>query len=75
MRREFPVTYYEWFEEAFVREANEFTDICLDRRELPMMLEGAVRAVKIGCALQESMVSGKKIWFDERGRRVEGSRL
>ncbi|KAL8897343.1 MAG: hypothetical protein Q9192_002623 [Flavoplaca navasiana] len=75
VRREFPATYYERFEEAFVREANEFTGICLDGGELPMMLEGAVQAVKIGCALQESMVSGKKIWFDEMGRRVERSRL
>ncbi|KAL8887481.1 MAG: hypothetical protein Q9215_004956 [Flavoplaca cf. flavocitrina] len=75
VRREFPATYYERFEEAFVREANEFTSICLDGGELPMMLEGAVQAVKIGCALQESMVSGKKIWFDEMGRRVERSHL
>ncbi|KAL8648910.1 MAG: hypothetical protein Q9226_005795 [Calogaya cf. arnoldii] len=30
VRREFPATYYERFEDAFVREANEFTAVCLD---------------------------------------------
>ncbi|KAI4090106.1 MAG: hypothetical protein LQ339_008419 [Xanthoria mediterranea] len=75
VRREFPATYYERFKEAFVREANEFVAICLDGGELPMKLEGAVQAVRIGCALQESLISGEKIWFDEMGRRVERSRL
>ncbi|KAL8680118.1 MAG: hypothetical protein Q9186_003642 [Xanthomendoza sp. 1 TL-2023] len=75
VRREFPATYYERFEDAFVKEANEFTAICLDGGELPMKLEGAVQAVRIACALQESLVSGKKIWFDEQGRRLERSRL
>ncbi|KAL8789181.1 MAG: hypothetical protein Q9213_001288 [Squamulea squamosa] len=77
VRREFPPTYYERFEEAFVREANEFTEVCLEGGELPagMKLEGAVEAVRIGCALQESLRSGEKIWFDEGGRRVERNRL
>lgn len=75
MRREFPATYYERFKDAFVTEANEFVAICLDGGELPMKLEGAVQAVRIGCALQESLISGEKIWFDEMGRRVERSRL
>ncbi|KAL8684621.1 MAG: hypothetical protein Q9224_006229, partial [Gallowayella concinna] len=71
VRREFPATYYERFEDAFVKEANEFTAICLDGGELPMKLEGAVQAVRIACALQESLVSGEKIWFDGEGRRME----
>lgn len=75
VRREFPATYYERFEDAFVREANEFTAICLDGGELPRKLEGAGQAVRIGCALQGSLISGKKIWFDEMGRRLERSRL
>ncbi|KAI4237845.1 MAG: hypothetical protein LQ349_001540 [Xanthoria aureola] len=75
VRREFPATCYERFKDAFVREANEFVAICLDGGELPMKLEGAVQAVRIGCALQESLISGEKIWFDEMGRRVERSRL
>jgi myo-inositol 2-dehydrogenase/D-chiro-inositol 1-dehydrogenase len=35
-----------------------------------MRLEGAVNAVKVGCALQESLITGKKIEFDEIGRRI-----
>jgi len=71
VRREIPPHYYGRFEQAFVTEANEFTAACLDDLKLPMKLTGAVQAVKIGCALQESLNSGKKIYFDEVGRRVE----
>lgn len=38
-------------------------------------LEGAVRAVEIGGALQESLRCGEKIFFDEAGRRRERARL
>lgn len=71
VRREIPAHYYGRFEQAFVQEANEFTTCCLDDKKLPMKLSGAVQAVKIGCALQESLNSGKKIWFDEVGQRAE----
>jgi len=71
IRREIPSDYYGRFEQAFVVEANEFTEAVLDNKKLPMKLTGAVQAVAIGCALQESLVSGKKIFFDETGRRVE----
>ncbi|OCK80092.1 NAD(P)-binding protein [Lepidopterella palustris CBS 459.81] len=75
IRREIPPHYYGRFEEAFVVEANEFTECCLEDRPLPFKLTGAVQAVKIGCALQESLNSGRKIWFDETGRRVERGML
>jgi myo-inositol 2-dehydrogenase/D-chiro-inositol 1-dehydrogenase len=75
VRREIPPNYYGRFEQAFVTEANEFTAACLDDLKLPMKLTGAVQAVKIGCALQESLNSGKKIYFDEVGRRVEKASL
>jgi myo-inositol 2-dehydrogenase / D-chiro-inositol 1-dehydrogenase len=71
VKREIPGDYYGRFEQAFVNEANEFTACCLDDTKLPMKLSGAVQAVEIGCALQESLNSGKKIYFDEVGRRVE----
>lgn len=35
-----------------------------------MRLEDAVMAVRIAAALQESLVTGRKIEFDERGERV-----
>ncbi|KAK8200523.1 hypothetical protein HDK77DRAFT_230578 [Phyllosticta capitalensis] len=75
VRREIPQHYYGRFEHAFVTEANEFTAACLDNTKLPFKLSGAVQAVKIGCALQESLNSGKKIWFDETGRRIEKANL
>ena len=75
IRREIPQTYYRRFEHAFVAEANEFTACCLDGGDVPVPLEGAVTAVRIGCALQEAMITGRKIWFDEQGRRVERAKL
>lgn len=75
IRREIPTDYYGRFQAAFVTEANEFTACCLDNTRPPMSLDGAVKAVTIGCALQESLISGKKIEFDESGRRVEQARL
>lgn len=75
IRREIPAHYYGRFEQAFVNEANEFTACCLEDLKLPMKLTGAVQAVKIGCALQESLNSGQKIYFDEVGRRTEKAQL
>ncbi|KAJ5368525.1 uncharacterized protein N7496_008285 [Penicillium cataractarum] len=75
VRREIPQTYYDRFEYAFVTEANEFTASVLDGTPLPLDLTAAVQAVRIGAALQESMVSGKKIFFDEQGNRTEVARL
>ncbi|KAH6894364.1 hypothetical protein B0T10DRAFT_435913 [Thelonectria olida] len=75
VRREIPHDYYGRFEHAFVTEANEFTAACLDNNKLPFKLTGAVQAVKIGCALQESLNSGQKINFDETGRRIENVKL
>lgn len=71
IRREIPQHYYDRFEQAFVTEAIEFTSACLDNTPLPLDLNSAVQAVKIGCALQESLITGKKIFFDENGNRVE----
>lgn len=75
IRREIPGTYYDRFEQAFVTEANEFAAVCLDNGKVPMKLTGAVQAVKIGCALQESLITGSKIRFDETGKRLENPRL
>ncbi|KAH6997461.1 hypothetical protein EDB80DRAFT_781252 [Ilyonectria destructans] len=71
IRRELPQDYYARFEYAFVAMTNEFTAACLDNTELPFKLSGAVKALTIGSALQESMKSGKKINFDETGRRID----
>lgn len=75
VRREIPQTYWDRFEYAFVTEANEFTGAVLDNKPLPLELTAAVQAVRIGAALQESLISGQKIFFDEQGNRTEVSRL
>lgn len=75
IRREIPANYYGRFREAFITEANEFTASCLDDTAPPLQLDAAVKAVTIGCALQESLITGKKIEFDESGHRVEASKL
>jgi len=58
-----------------VTEANEFVEACSENKKLPFKLSGAIQAVKIGCALQESLNSGKMISFDETGRRIEKANL
>ena len=72
IRREVQPDYYSRFREAFINEANEFAACCLDNTEPPFRLEGAVSALRIGQALQESLVTGRKIEFDMTGRRKQG---
>lgn len=73
--REVPAHYYGRFEQAFVNETNEFTDCCLDDKPLPLKLINAVKAVQIGAWLQEALVTGKQITFDETGKRIEAAKL
>jgi myo-inositol 2-dehydrogenase / D-chiro-inositol 1-dehydrogenase len=71
IRREIPADYYGRYREAFIQLAQEFTACCLDNTAVPVPLKGAVKAVAIGCALQESLISGKKIDFDANGNRID----
>lgn len=73
--REVPAHYYGRFELAFVNECNEFAEACLDDKPLPLKIANAVKAVEIGAALQEALVSGIQIRFDETGRRIETTKL
>lgn len=66
-RRELPKHYYDRFRDAFITEAHEFTTCCLDNLPIPVSLESSVRAIAIAEALQRSLVTGKKIVFDEDG--------
>lgn len=70
VRRACVPDYYGRFEHAFVQEANEWTACVLEGKPVPVPLEGAVRALEIGCALQESLRMARKIEFDEAGRRL-----
>ncbi|GAD91794.1 NAD-binding Rossmann fold oxidoreductase family protein [Paecilomyces variotii No. 5] len=68
-RRELPQHYYERFREAFITEAYEFTACCLDNTSPPISLQSSVKAVGIGQALQRSLISGEKVFFDERATK------
>jgi myo-inositol 2-dehydrogenase/D-chiro-inositol 1-dehydrogenase len=70
IRRELPQTYWDRFREAFGREAKEFVECCLEDKALPFSLNGALKAVMIGTALQESLRTGEMIKFDEQGKRL-----
>lgn len=71
IRRTIPDSYYGRFREAFITEANEFTQCCLDDRELPYTIDEAVQALVVGAALQESVRTGRKLYFDELGNKVD----
>lgn len=73
--REVPQDYWGRFEQAFVLEANAFAKACLDDTPVPLEFRNSVKAVQIGAWLQEALVSGKQIRFDESGNRLEKSNL
>lgn len=69
-RRELPQHYYERFREAFITEASEFTACCLDNTPPKISLRSSVKAVSVGHALQRSLISGEKIYFDGRAHKI-----
>ena len=73
--RDVPPHYYGRFEMAFVKEANEFTAACLDNTTIPFGLDNAVKAVEIGAWLQEALITGKQIHFNENGQRFEKANM
>ncbi|KAH7131659.1 putative NAD binding Rossmann fold oxidoreductase [Dactylonectria estremocensis] len=75
IRHELPQNYWGRFKNAFKQEAIEFAGCCLDDTEVPVKLATAVAAVRIGAALQESMITGNKIWFDGKGEQTNRARL
>jgi myo-inositol 2-dehydrogenase/D-chiro-inositol 1-dehydrogenase len=75
IRHELPQNYWGRFQAAFTREAVEFTDCVLDDKPVPIELTSAVTAVRIGAALQHSMITGNKIFFDENGNEATRASL
>ncbi|KAI9150732.1 scyllo-inositol 2-dehydrogenase (NAD(+)) [Paramyrothecium foliicola] len=75
IRHELPQDYWTRFRAAFTAEAIEFTDCVLDDTPVPVNLKTAVTAIRIGSALQRSMITGKKINFDDNGNEVNVARL
>lgn len=63
-------SWYDRYRASFVAELVAFTAAVLDRTAMPIPLESCVTSLTIAQALQESMRTGKKIDFDDKGRRL-----
>ena len=70
MTVEVPVAYWERFEDALATEAHEFV-LVLDDTDVPLPVETGLMVMRIGRSLQDALVSGKRIQFDEKGSRLD----
>lgn len=61
VRNECTPTFYERFEEAFLRELSEFVEVVREDRAPPLTLADATEATRIGIALMESMRSRRAV--------------
>jgi myo-inositol 2-dehydrogenase/D-chiro-inositol 1-dehydrogenase len=61
VRNECTPTFYERFEEAFLRELTEFVEVVRTDRAPPLTLADATEATRIGIALMESMRSRRAV--------------
>jgi myo-inositol 2-dehydrogenase/D-chiro-inositol 1-dehydrogenase len=61
VRNECTPTFYERFEEGFLRELTEFVDIVREDRAPPLTLADATEATRIGIALTESLRSRRPV--------------
>ncbi|PKX97019.1 Gfo/Idh/MocA family protein [Aspergillus novofumigatus IBT 16806] len=72
MRHEVQPEYWERFEDAFAREANEFVDAVVNDKPVPIPLETGIKVMKIGWALQQALLTGKVSLFSESGELLDG---
>jgi myo-inositol 2-dehydrogenase / D-chiro-inositol 1-dehydrogenase len=72
MRHDIQPEYWERFEDAFATEANEFVVAIVNDTPVPVKLELGLMSLKIGWALQDALLSGERIRFDEQGNRLYG---
>jgi myo-inositol 2-dehydrogenase/D-chiro-inositol 1-dehydrogenase len=61
IRNECTPTFYERFEEAFLRETIHFVDAVLDNKAPALTLHDATEATRIGIALRESLRSRRVV--------------
>ncbi|PMD38573.1 NAD(P)-binding protein [Hyaloscypha variabilis F] len=66
--------YWERFEDAFATEANEFIASIVNNTPVPLKLELGLMSLKIGWALQEALLTGERIRFNEKGEQLDGGR-
>jgi myo-inositol 2-dehydrogenase/D-chiro-inositol 1-dehydrogenase len=63
VRHECTPTFYERFEDAFLREDAEFVQTVLDDRDPPLTLRDATEATRIALAMQQSLREKRVIAF------------
>ncbi len=61
VRNECTPTFYERFEEAFLRETMEFVQAVREDRSLALTLHDATEATRIGIALRESLLTRRAV--------------
>jgi myo-inositol 2-dehydrogenase/D-chiro-inositol 1-dehydrogenase len=71
MRNEVQPEYWQRFEDAFATEANEFTRSILKNEPVPLPLETGIKVMQIGRALQDALLSGEVVRFNENGERLK----
>ena len=73
VRHEVQPEYWQRFEGAFEMEANEFIDAIMNDTRVPLELETGMRVMVIARALQDALLKGEVIRFNELGHRIESS--
>ncbi|KAI9166329.1 Myo-inositol 2-dehydrogenase [Paramyrothecium foliicola] len=61
--------WYERYASAFVTEAQSWVDAVLDEQPLPVPLRSSLMSLQIATALQQSLATGQKIFFDQEGNK------
>lgn len=59
--------WYDRYASAFVTEVTRWTDALLDAQPLPVPLRASLVSLRVAKALQESLRTGQKIFFDRNG--------
>ncbi|KAL9078214.1 MAG: hypothetical protein Q9157_002867 [Trypethelium eluteriae] len=70
LRHEVQPEYWERFEDAFATEAREFIDSIVNNTPVPLPLEGGLKVMQIGRALQDALLSSEVIKFSQDGVRL-----
>lgn len=70
VRTESTPSYFERFEQAFVNEAREFIDACLDNAPMCVDLDDAIQAARIAHGLTLALRSGLPVNFDADGNPI-----
>ncbi|THY50025.1 NAD-binding Rossmann fold oxidoreductase family protein [Aureobasidium pullulans] len=65
--------WYDRYAEAFVTEATAWVGAVLDEAPMPHPLVSTLKSLGIAMALQESLRTGQKVFFDQSGVRVSES--